>query len=149
MNKVIGRIAKFRINPGTYNPYKPSFKHYYQIHVFDIEENMWEYGYRLTRNEERIGGYTALTIPTWRERFDSSSKLWIIAPKIGDVLFHKERLDITPITHESVHLATSFLRILSKLRLNDQIDDDEEMLAYCVGSLASQIVDKLTHLKIL
>lgn len=149
MPKVISRSSKFRINPGTYNPYKPSFKHYYHVHIFDSQENMWAYGYRRTKDEKNKFGYGALTIPLWREKFDSKSKAWIVAPKIGDVLFHKECLGMTVITHESVHLATSFLRVLKILKLSEQIDESEEVLAYCIGSIARQIVEKLYQLEIL
>ena len=149
MTKILGRIAKFKINPGTYNPYKPSFKHYYEVHIFDRCENLWTYGYSRTKDERNKAGYGALTIPLWRERLDRSNNAWIVAPKVGDVLFYRERLGTSVITHESVHAATSFLRILKKLKLSDQIDNDEELLAYCVGSIASQIVNKLYELKIL
>ena len=50
------------------------------------------------------------------------------------------------ICHESVHIATSFLRIFNKLNLSNQIDTDEEMLAYSVGLVSKQIVNKLYQL---
>lgn len=89
-----------------------------------------------------------MTISTWRKIHDKDGN-WIIAPKVGDVLFHKELLGINAVTHEAVHAATCFLRILDKLKLGDQIDDNEELLAYCVGSIAGQIVNRIYHLKIL
>ena len=148
-NRVKNRIAKFRINPGKWNPFKPDSKHYYYVHVFSDKESMWAFGAKLSaREKDQHGGYEALTVPIWRERYTEDEQV-IKAPKIGDVLFYQGRLGSECICHESVHLATNYLRVIDRLYLGDQIDDDEELLAYSVGSCARQIVDRLYQLKIL
>jgi hypothetical protein len=43
MANIQGRIAKFRVNPGLWNPYKPGFGHYYDVHVFDCQNAMHDY----------------------------------------------------------------------------------------------------------
>ena len=140
------RLAKFHINPGKWNPFKPDMRHYYNVHVFADREAMWRFGARVSTCKET--GYAALTIPLWGERVASDGQI-IKAPKIGDVLFYRGCLGSECITHESVHLATSYLRVIDRLKLNDQIDNDEELLAYCVGSCTRQIVDRLYKLSIL
>lgn len=109
---------------------------------------MWDMGAKLSSYEQdQHGGYGAITIPLWRQRYDGDK--WIKAPKIGAVLFYKDLLGSECISHEAVHIATSYLRHTDQLKLSDQIDENEEKLAYCIGSCTRQIVDNLYKLKIL
>lgn len=109
---------------------------------------MWDAGAKLSSFEEdEYGGYGALTVPLWRQKFKNGQSIKV--PCIGTVLFYKDLLRSSVISHEAVHMATSYLRITDQLKLSDQIDDDEEKLAYCVGSCMRQIVDSLYKLKIL
>lgn len=140
-------MRKIKVHPGRYNPFIQEFKHYYNVLIFDSKEDMWEVGAKLSPHDKDKGGYGAITIPTWREKFVGGE--FKKAPKIGNVLFYKDCLGSECISHEAVHMATSYLRILNQLRLSDQIDEDEEKLAYCVGSCTRQIVDNLYKLKIL
>jgi hypothetical protein len=98
-------------------------------------------------DKDKEGGYGAVTIPCRREK--CSEGIWITAPKIGDVLFYKDCLGSESISHEAVHMATSYLRLKNQLLLTDQIDEREEKLAYYIGSCTRQIVDNLYKLKIL
>lgn len=137
MSKV---LADFKVNPGRYNPFRPSFRHYYRVRAFVEKKAMWAVAAKLSPWEkDQDGGFGALTMPKYRQRPGENDE-WIISPKIGDLLFCKDYIGSEVISHESVHAATSFLRILGKLKLNDQIDDDEELLAHCVGSIMRQIV---------
>lgn len=144
-------LAKIRITPAKYNPFvrhADDFRHYYHVHIFETKEQMWETGAKLSQFEkDKKGGYGALTIPVWRERDEGETR--IIAPKIGDVLFYKKCLGSECISHEAVHMATSYLRLINQLNLGDQIDEGEEKLAYCIGGCTRQIVDNLYKLKIL
>jgi hypothetical protein len=109
---------------------------------------MWRFGAKLSPWEkDEEGGYGAITIPVWRQKLKDG--VWIKAPKIGDVLFYQGLLGSECITHEAVHMATSYLRISDSLILGDQIDEHEEKLAYCIGSCTRQIVDNLYKLEIL
>lgn len=144
-------IAKTKVVPAKYNPFircADDFRLYYHIQIFETKEQMWDAGAKLSQFEkDKNGGYGALTIPTWRERYEGETR--IIAPKIGDVLFYKNCLGSECISHEAVHMATSYLRLINQLHLGDQIDEGEEKLAYCIGSCTRQIVDNLYKLKIL
>ncbi|BDA74340.1 hypothetical protein CAL7716_085060 [Calothrix sp. PCC 7716] len=140
-------MHKIKVFPGLYNPFVQEYKHYYHVCIFDVKEEMWEVGRKLSTWEKDKGGYGAITIPTWREKFVDGQL--IKAPKIGTVLFYKDLLGSETISHEAVHMATSYLRILDQLKLSNQIDENEEKLAYCIGSCTRQIVDNLYKLKIL
>jgi hypothetical protein len=48
-------------------------------------------------------------------------------------------LDAGIIAHEALHIATSYLRLKGLLKLGEDIDDDEEALAYTLGTVMSQI----------
>lgn len=141
-------LADFRVNPGRYNPYKPGSRHYYRVRVFADVDTMWDVAARLSRKErDKNGGFEAITMPRWQEYLTAGEE-WAVYPKVGDILFHVGFLGTEVICHESVHAATSFLRMLSRLELGEQIDDNEELLAFCVGSIARQIVSKLYSLEV-
>lgn len=134
-----GRIVKFKINPGLYNPHLTEakyHKHYYMVHVFENEPYMWKYGTKLRPYQSE--GYQAIVLPKWKQKGDL-----IVSAKIGDVLLNKDWLGTRVISHEAAHIATSFLRILKLLKLTEQIDENEERLAYCIGQCNSAIVTGL------
>ncbi|WP_138503394.1 hypothetical protein [Nostoc sp. PA-18-2419] len=118
------------------------------VHVFETKAAMWQAGAKLSPwKKDGNGGYGAITLPIWRYRYEGDEQ--ITAPKVGNVLFYKECLGSECISHEAVHMATSYLRLIQQLQLTDQIDENEEKLAYCIGSCMRQIVDNLYKLKIL
>jgi hypothetical protein len=138
--------VKFKVVPGRYNPFVKEYRHYYHVLVFTTKHEMWKTGAKLSSFEkDKDGGYGALTMPIWRERFDGSQI--IRAPKIGSVLFHTGCLGSEAISHEAVHMATSYLRLINQLKLTDQIDENEEKLAYCISGCTRQIVDNLYKFK--
>ena len=142
------RLAKIKVIPAKYNPFIKDFRHYYHIHIFETKAKMWETGAKLSSwDKDKNGRYGAITIPLWRERYQKKER--ITAPKIGNVLFYRECLGSECISHEAVHMATSYLRFINQLALTSQIDENEEKLAYCIGSCTRQIVDNLYKLKIL
>ena len=143
-----GRIAKFRINPGLFNFYEISKSHYYEVHVFESPETMHLYGEKIIRDiADHQNDWGAITSPLWR--FVCKGEKEYIKPKIGNILFWQGQLGVTVVCHECVHAATSFLRLYEKLNLSDQIDDNEELLAHCIGSLSRQTYNKLYKLQIL
>jgi hypothetical protein len=144
-----GRVAKFRINPGLWNPYKPGFGHYFNVHVFNTQEDMHSYALRISsherlRSDSEVADWLGLVVPSYRVSRDN-----VISPKVGDILLWQERLGVGLVSHEAVHAATSFLRIMGNLRLGNQIDHDEESLAYTIGSVTKQIYSKLYSLKVI
>lgn len=143
-----GRIAKFNINPGLYNPFKPSFFHYYTVHVFKEKEYMYRYCNRLGQNEGE--DYKGIVIPYVVERYIKEEDKWERKPKIGNVLLCDGYLYSRVISHEAVHMSTHFLRVLSLLKLDPiSIDEGEELLAYCIGNCTSEIYSKLGKLGII
>lgn len=133
-------LAKIKVTPAKFNPFIKDFRHYYHVHIFETKAEMWEAGAKLsTWDKDAHGGYGALTIPLWREKYEGEKR--ITAPKIGDVLFYNDCLSSECISHEAVHMATSYLRFINELMLTSQIDENEEKLAYCIGSCTRQIVD--------
>ncbi|HEY9748316.1 MAG TPA: hypothetical protein V6C63_06550 [Allocoleopsis sp.] len=136
-----GRIIKFQVKPAKWNPYKPPFRFYWNVHIFESKTAMWAAGAKVSAcDRDKDGGYGALTVPLWRERYEGDET--ILAPKLGDVLFHRDCLGSSCVSHEAVHMSTSYLRRISKLELSEDIDDSEELLAYCIGGCTRQIVDK-------
>lgn len=102
---------------------------------------MWAAGAKISVHQrDKDGDYGALTVPIWREKYDGDRV--ILAPKLGDVLFYRDCLGSSCVSHEAVHMSTSYLRRIGRLKLDEQIDDDEELLAYCIGGCTRQIVDK-------
>ncbi len=146
--KSVKPIAKIKVIPARFNPFLSDLGHYYHVHVFETKAQMWETAAKLSPHEkDHDGGYGAITIPLRREK--KIRGRWIVARKIGDVLFYKDCLGSECVSHEAVHMATSYLRVVRQLKLTDQIDENEEKLAYCIGSCTRQIVDDLYKLKIL
>ena len=142
------RIEKFNINPGKYNPFQPSLSHYYTIHIFETIEGLRKYYKKLVPWEKNIDSTMGVVIPyIWEKMVDGK---WVYRPKIGDVLLYKNRLTVNIISHEAVHMSTHFLRVLNLLNLSKEgINDDEEMLAYCIGNCTSEIYKKLYKLEVL
>lgn len=67
-------------------------------------------------------------------------------PRLGYALFHRNWVDNEIIAHESVHLATHFIRIhrVSSLHLRREIYMREEVLAYTIGTCVNQFIRHLS-----
>lgn len=114
---------------------------YFQVFVFKTKEEMWQFGMKQYFKDKT--DYDAMTIPITRIKFQGDEE--IVVPEIGVVLFHENAINIEAITHESVHVATSYLRAKNQLKLSDEIDEGEERLAYCIGICAEQIFNVLVN----
>lgn len=74
-----------------------------------------------------------------------------LLPRQGELLLHRGWIGTEVIAHEAVHLATSTLRALADLSsadaglvaLGEEIDDNEERLAYLAGIFARLVTDGL------
>lgn len=65
-------------------------------------------------------------------------------PLLGYALFRLGRIDAEVVGHESVHMATEFLRRTRRsVRLNDEIGYREECLAYATGICVAQLANYL------
>lgn len=142
---VKGRLAKFKVNPGMYNPYKPGFGHYFDVQIFVSKQCFDEY---LVRNNiEAESNCVGLVQPIDKVKYSKRGTKVKRSPKVGNILLILEHLDTNIVSHEALHASTSFLRMKDRLELCDEgIDDNEECLAYTVGSLTKQIYNKIFKL---
>lgn len=142
-------LSVFKVYPGKNHPLIAKDRYFYNVHVFDDVESQLSKGARLlSHSDDPTAVFGAITIPRWRMRQNETGE-WYYVPNIGDVLFCTHQLGTETICHESVHIATDYLRLLGKLQLTDCIDMGEEILAYAVGQTMSQIVASLYKRKIL
>ena len=74
----------------------------------------------------------------------------VVKTKMSTMLFCKERLGGSIVTHESVHAALATLRNLKQFPTLDEedCDNEEEKLAYTVQEIVRAICDKFYKLKI-
>lgn len=129
----------FRVYPSIRNPFLSPDGTYFRARVFSCRDQMWTAGKAL---DVPGGDYEAIVIPKHRYSYRGGTEK--LMPKIGDILFHSGNIGTTVISHESVHAATTYLRIHELLSLSsDGIDDSEELLAHCVCQINRQISSKL------
>jgi len=150
MPKVEGRLTKFKVRPGAHEFYDLNKKLYFDVHIFEEPEHMYKYantGEIVQDIENHQSEWGALTSPKLRYFFEREKSY--VYPKIGNLIMWQGQLGVTVVCHEAVHVATSFLRTCEKLNLGSQIDENEEILAHCVGSVSAQIYSKLYKLKII
>jgi len=131
--------VKFKVYPGRRNLIQTSRRAYWNVYVYDSADGMFEHAERHQSTGDKSRGYHAITLPIIKCR--KRDRHWALMPHLGDVVFHKGRVGSTPISHESVHMATHFLRLLNLLKLGDEIDESEELLAYAVSSCVVQLVN--------
>jgi hypothetical protein len=106
--------------------------HYYEARIHDTVGSLLLWGH------QKRGGHTvdykAIVIPDYN--VDENGR---IPSRVGWVGLCLPYLDASIITHEALHIATSYLRLKGLLKLGEDIDDDEETLAYTLGTVMSQI----------
>lgn len=138
-------ICKFKLNPSINNPFDLEKKYYYHIHVLEDREELFNAANKLSP-QDRDHNFAAVVLPFYVYKFDYKEETdeyySICKPKIGDALFRKDYLTLEVVSHEAVHLTTNYLRLLKKLNLGEEIDDNEEMFAYCVGAITQELMNK-------
>lgn len=122
---------------------------YWQVHVCPDKRSMYRLFRKLNETSDKKTNFAAIVMPQRTYHVSIVKGKDVLQPSLGHVLFYAKNLPGEIIAHEAVHMATSYLRRCRKsLRLTGQIDDAEELLAYCVGRCAAQIANKLHELKI-
>lgn len=136
-------ICKFKLNPSINNPFEIEKKYYYHVQVLENREELFKVADKLSPQDPNHN-FAAIVLPFYVYRFDYDKEkdefYSICKPKIGNVLFRKDYLNLEVISHEAVHLATNYLRLIKKLNLGDEIDENEELLAYCVGGMTQELI---------
>lgn len=72
----------------------------------------------------------------------------LLPGKIGNIYFKQDSFRSGVITHESVHMALAYLRIVESLPvLGDECDDNEEIIADHIGWFAARLGELFWELK--
>lgn len=97
---------------------------------------------RLDVTNNREYGFCAIVMPYTVESEEDGR--WVREPVLGYVLFDLSKINGEIVAHEAVHMATAYMRRKRlSLKLNSQINDREERLAYTVGDCAAKVCNKL------
>lgn len=124
--------GRFRIYPSRDNCMLEEDSHYYEARIHDTVGSLLLWGH------QKRGGHTvdykAIVIPDYNVNEDG-----YIHNRVGWVGLCLPYLDAGIIAHEALHIAISYLRLKGLLKLGEDIDDDEETLAYTLGTVMSQI----------
>ena len=99
-----------------------------------------EFYYELAINPELDA--EGMVTPQYKLDVGSKETVFVIPGKIGLIQFKsKDKFRAGIMSHEALHCATSYLRLFdeNKLKLSDEIDDNEEELAYLVGWFTSEL----------
>lgn len=130
-------INTFKVVPSRNNEFISEDRFYYDVYIFDDKAEMISIAQQL--NQGIVSTFGAIVMPTRIEEFSVELNDWQITPLIGNVLFHKSFINTDVLAHEAVHMTTNWLRTINKLKLNDEIDEEEELLAYGVGNIVNQL----------
>ena len=144
-------MFRFEVYPGRDNWMAPdNCDRYFTICIY-ADLGWMRRAYRMMSPhtpEERIANCAAAVIPM-RRIWVQRNKRDKISPNIGFVLFARRYAGMEVITHESVHMATTYVRAIRRsLNLGPDIEEREERLAYAVGNIARQIASKCHELKV-
>lgn len=138
--RLISNSVSFRAHPVRWA--RPHFKsdvdHYWRVRVFGDHASMCSYvNWRLGICEDDYG---ARCLPFFRML--STGRVY---PKLGEIIFCRESFMPEVIAHEAVHAAAATVRVIAgdeAVSLGEENGAKEECLAYVVGSLVREIVDK-------
>lgn len=125
-------IGRFRIYPSRDNHMLEEDGHYYEARIHDTMGSLLLWGHQKRRGH--TVDYGAIVIPDYKVDTEG-----YISSRVGWLGLCRPNLDASIVTHEALHIATSYLRLRGLLKLGEEIDDDEEMLAYTLGTVVSQI----------
>lgn len=130
---------------------------YIDVYIWKFYKDIYKQWYK--KKENGFHGYCRAFVRTIRRYKVYEDETYRIKPIVGEMHLCIKSLGMEVITHESVHAAT---RLLDRLKFNykllaledekvtlEQRISSEEILSYCVGHFAKQIVDKIYKLKIL
>lgn len=158
----VQKYTPFNLYPAKGHSFLPHHELYFQIQVYETKDKMLD-GYSELRpewNREELK-FDACVVPIERRKIstDGSEEL---NPEIGCVFFHRQRVGSEITAHESVHIATSFLRVTRQsenIYLATPYEElsregyrkkmlNEEYLAYLIGNANRQLVSAFYDLGI-
>ena len=134
------RAIRFRVEPADDGLY-------WRVHVYPTRDKMLR-GFRVINvSKDHREDFSAIVMPM--TEWQRAGREWKKTKLLGHVLFYARGLCGEVVSHEAVHMATSYLRRKRcSLHLNSQINDREERLAYCVGYCVGKITNVLHKARI-
>jgi len=129
-----GEIARFKVWPAG----KHRSPCYWMVRVFKTRGHMRRAFHKLDISHDKDDRFAAIVMPQERQKLVRGR--WRSAsPNLGYVLFARTYVCAEVLCHESVHMATNYLRRIGKLRLHQKHDKGEETLAYHTGWCGRQL----------
>ncbi len=129
-----GEVTRFKVQFDT--------GHYWTVLVFKHKGYMRRAFHQINITADNDDRFGAIVMPRVLLRLIDGK--WIPDNSLGYVLFSLTQLDAGTVTHEAVHMATSYLRRIKRsLTLRKDIDDREEELAYKIGWVAWKVNHEL------
>ena len=113
---------------------------FWVVHVCPNRRSMLRRFHRL-RGPMPYNGekFAACVMPITRQAIGADGKTTTF-PILGNVLFDLTHFSVEALAHESVHMATGYLRRKRRtVKLGQHADEREEQLAYPAGRCAEQI----------
>lgn len=140
----VNAFAEFTIFPGRDNHCLPDSMLYWHVFVFQSHKKMYEGFHKLNHSDDKSEDFGAIVMPERRFKVGCRDSEMLVHPILGFVLFSKDQLGSETTAHESVHMATHFLRRKRKsLQLSQENGEREETLAYTIGIVHVQLVQHL------
>jgi hypothetical protein len=116
--------------------------HYWTVLVFKHKGYMRRAFHQINITANTNDRFGAIVMPQIHLRL--VGRKWVQDKVLGYVLFSLTQLDAGTVTHEAVHMATSYMRRIKRaLSLGKQVNDREEELAYKIGYVASKLIYEL------
>jgi hypothetical protein len=120
---------------------------FFFVSVHPNRQSMLRKYRKLSHGVKAQHNFGAVVMERQIENFEKGKR--DVQPVLGFVLFERSYLGGAVVTHEAVHMATTYLRRVRKsLRLNVNDIDIEEQLAHYVERCAAKISAKLFELRI-
>ena len=145
-------LIKFNLRPKNKG-------HYFVAHFFDTKKEMqaWYETYVKVRvndganeshfrpsNSYQTDDFAAIVIPF--EIFDINDGNEVMRPNIGICLFHRKALGSGLISHEMLHCALWYDRIVNgniNAQYGEEVGEEEERLAYLLTEFVRKFVNKM------
>lgn len=134
-------FVKFKIKP-------KGVTHYFVVFVFDTKKEMHDFKHEYDKIEgvtDGYGGFGAIVMPYTIE----NTKTGKIKNEIGTCLFYRDFIGAGPISHEMLHCAMWYERLLHGNKdacFGQNVGEDEERLCYTMTDLIRSFVNKMYKL---
>ena len=138
---------------------QPKQAHYFVAYLFDTKKEMyaWYEAYIKRRvkngaseasfrpsNSYQTGDFAATVIPYQIFKIDEQNE--IMQPDIGICLFHRGELGSGLVSHEMLHCALWFDRVVNgntMAQYGEEVSEAEERLAYLLAEFVRKFVNKM------